>query len=153
MRIEIQETHPAAPGKKMAAVVALGGQRYSVWPEQLAALRIGEMFDVEVESWERNGRKHHKIVQATPVNGTASHTANSNGAAKPASNGSGSAPAVGPVSATEAAFVRELLVAMVMKGDVVATNKRQMFDAALMLRGLYGATFRGCGNGQGGGHE
>ncbi len=151
MRIEIQETHPAGPGKKMASVVALGGQRYSVWPEQLAALRVGEMFDVEVESWESNGRKHHKIVQATPVNGAASQTAN--GATKPATSSNGCAPAAGPANATEAAFVRELLVAMINKDYVVPTDKRAMYDAALMLRGLYGATLGGRVNGNGGGHE
>ncbi len=153
MLIEIAETHPAAPGKKMATVVASGGQRYGVWPEMLADFRIGGKFDVEVDSWQSNGRTLQKITKATPVNGTASHAANGNGTTKPAGNGNGHTPAAGAVSATEAAFVREVLVAMIMKGDVVATNERQMLSTTLRLRSLYSAAFGGRANGNGGGDE
>jgi hypothetical protein len=145
MQIQIQETHPAAPGKKMAAVVATGGQRYSVWPEMLSSLLIGGTFEVQVESWESSGRTLQKIEKATPVNGAAP---TGNGAAK--TNGHASAPAAPAGSTGEAEFVGRALHALILKGEVPYT-KRALYDATELLRGLYGATFGGRGNGTGGG--
>ncbi len=153
MLIAVAETHPPKAGGRVAHVVAADGAKFEIWPDKLGGIQVGGRYEVEVEDREYNGRTFRKIVKATPVNGVTSHTANGNGTTKPAGNGNGHAPATGPVSATEAAFVREVLVAMIMKGDVVATNKRQMLDTTLMLRCLYGATFGGRAKGNGGGDE
>ena len=78
------------------------------------------------------------------------HTASGNGTTKPAGNGNGHAPLTGPATATESAFVREVLCAFIQKGDVPYT-KQALYDATMALRGLYRATLGGSGNGQGGG--
>lgn len=64
MLIEIAETRPAAPGKKVATVVAAGGQRFHIWPENLAHLRVGGKYEVEVTDREYNGRIYRKITKA-----------------------------------------------------------------------------------------
>jgi hypothetical protein len=140
MLIEIKEMHPAGPGKKMAAIVAATGQRYSIWPEQLAKLKVGATFDADVESWESNGRTLQKITKFAPVNDAATNGASApatgNGAAK--ANGHVPAPAVPTVA--ETAFVGRALHALILKGDVTY-DKRSLYDAVTLLRGLYGATF------------
>jgi hypothetical protein len=136
MLIEIAETHPPQNGKKVATVVAAGGQKFEIWPEQLAGLHVGARYDVDVAEREYNGRTIRKITKATPANG----------AAKPTANGNASTGA----TSGEPEFVATLLAALVMKGEV-ANNKRQLFDATEMLRGLWGATFGGR-HGNGGAH-
>lgn len=145
MLIQIQETHPAGPGKKMATIVAADGQRYGVWPENLAKLRVGATFDVDVEQWESNGRTHQKITKFAPVNGDqgvgGTGKANGNGAAK--ANGNGHAP---PAPNGEPEFVGRVLAAMIANGAVSLNgdpdhDSRQLYGATNMLRGLYGATF------------
>jgi hypothetical protein len=136
MLIEIAETHPPQNGKKVAKVIAKGGQEFEIWPEKLAGIQVGARYEIDVAEREYNGRTIKKITKATPANGAA---------AKPAANGS----ATGTTAHTdgEPAFVATVLAALIMKGEV-ANNKRQMFDATEMLRGLWGATFGGRhGNG------
>ena len=133
MLIEVTETHPPKFGKKVATVVAAGGEKFEIWPEKLADLKAGARYDVDVEERDYNGRTFPKITKATPVNG----------AAKPAN---GHAPTATTADG-EPEFVATVLAALIMKGEV-ANNKRQMFDATEMLRGLWGATFGGRhGNG------
>jgi hypothetical protein len=133
MLIEIAETHPPGYGKKVATVIAKGGDRFEIWPEKLADLKAGARYDVDVEERDYNGRTFRKITKATPVNG----------AAKPAN---GHAPTATTADG-EPEFVATVLAALIMKGEV-ANNKRQLFDATQMLRGLWGATFGGQqGNG------
>src|SRR5260370_5890572 len=45
-------------------------------------------------------------------------------------------------TSNESEFVATVLAALIMKGEV-ANNKRQLFEATNMLRGLLGATFGG----------
>jgi len=125
-----RETHPAPAGRKSATVVARGGQKFDVWPEQLANFQVGAKYDIDVSERTFKGRTYQSITKATPANG----------AAKPTTNGS----ATGTTAHTdsEPQFVATVLAALVMKGEVV-NNKRQLFEATNMLRGLWGATFGG----------
>jgi len=133
MLIEIAETHPPQYGKKVATVIAKGGDKFEIWPEKLADLKAGAKYEVDVAERDYNGRTIRKITKATPVNG----------AAKPAN---GHAPTA-TTADCEPEFVATVLAALIMKGEV-ANNKRQLFDATVMLRGLWGATFGGQqGNG------
>jgi hypothetical protein len=157
MLIQIQETHPAAPGKKMAAVVAADGTRYGVWPEKLAKLRIGGTYDVAVESWESNGRTLQKIVKFAPVNGAnpngngTSAPAASNGAAKANGHSNGHTPAVPPAPSGEAEFVGRALHGLILKGEV-SYSHRNIHEATAMLREVWRETTNTWTNGNGGGH-
>jgi hypothetical protein len=130
MLIEIAETHPPQYGKKVATVVAAGGQKFEIWPEKLAGIQVGAKYEVDVAEREYNGRVIQKITKATPVNGAARSTA-ANGHSAPA-----------PVTNGEPEFVATVLAALIMKGEV-QNNKRQLLDTTNMLRGLWGATFGG----------
>src|SRR5258708_15116309 len=98
--------------------------------EQLANFQVGAKYDIDVSERTFKGRTYQSITKATPANG----------AAKPTTNGS----ATGTTAHTdsEPQFVATVLAALVMKAEVV-NNKRQLFEATNMLRGLWGATFGG----------
>jgi len=136
MLIEVTETHPPKFGKKVATVVAAGGEKFEIWPEKLADLHAGARYEIDVEERDYNGRTIRKITKfakATPMNG----------AAKPAANGNAGTGA----TSGEPEFVATVLAALIMKGEV-QNNKRQLFETTNMLRGLWGATFGGQqGNG------
>jgi hypothetical protein len=83
MLIEIAETHPAQVGRKSATVIAKGGQKFDVWPEQLANFRVGAKYDVDVSERTFKGRTYQSITKATPADGAA----RTNGAAASAANG------------------------------------------------------------------
>jgi len=136
MLIEVAETHPPQYGKKVATVIAKGGDKFEIWPEKLVDLKAGAKYEVDVAEREYNGRTIRKITNATPVNGTA----------KPAN---GHAPTATTADG-EPEFVATVLAALILKGEV-ANNKRQLFDATQMLRGLWGATFGGEQNNGGSG--
>jgi hypothetical protein len=129
MLIEIAETHPPQFGKKVAKVVAAGGQEFEIWPEKLAGLQVGGRYEIDVAEREYNGRTIRKITKATPANG----------AAKP--NGNGAATTIMPVGG-EPQFVATVLAALIGAGEV-KHDKRELYEATLMLRGLWGATFGG----------
>jgi hypothetical protein len=125
MQIQIQEMHPARPGKKMASVVAGDGQRYGIWPEQLVNLRVGGKFDVEVESWESNGRTLQKITKVTPASEvTPSPQHNSSGQIARGLDG-------------EAEFVGRALHALILKGEVC---QKEIAITTQMLRNVWRAT-------------
>jgi hypothetical protein len=128
MLIEVTETHPPKFGKKVATVVAAGGEKFEIWPEKLADLHAGARYEIDVEERDYNGRTIRKITKATPVNGTAK-PANGHTTVTTTANG-------------EPEFVAKVLAALIMKGEV-QNNKRQLFEATQMLRGLWGATFGG----------
>ncbi len=151
MLIQVQETHPPKAGGKVAHVVAKDGQRFEIWPDRLGGIHVGQRYDIEVEARDYQGRTFHKIIKAVPVNGAAHPTTNQDGAARAAGNGNGRASAAAGSISTEAAFVRDVLAALILKGEVPYT-KRALYDATELLRGLYGATFGTRGNGHGGDH-
>jgi hypothetical protein len=132
MLIEIAETHPAQVGRKSATVVAKSGQKFDVWPEQLGDFRIGARYDVDVSERTFKGRTYQSITKATPVNGAA------NGATTPAASNGHAAPS--PATSGEPEFVATILSALITAGEV-KNDKRQLFEATNMLRGLWGATF------------
>ncbi len=48
MLIEVAETHPPQYGKKVATVIAKGGDKFEIWPEKLADLKAGAKYEVDV---------------------------------------------------------------------------------------------------------
>jgi hypothetical protein len=129
MLIEIAETHPPQVGKKVATVIAKGGDKFEIWPEKLTDLRVGAKYEVDVAERDYNGRTIRKITKATPVNGHA---------ASPAT-----------ATAGEPEFVATILAALITAGEI-KSDKAQLFHTTNMLRGLWGATFGGQqGNGGG----
>jgi hypothetical protein len=129
MLIEIAETHPPQFGKKVATVIAKGGDKFEIWPEKLTDLRVGAKYDVDVAEREYSGRTIRKITKATPANSVAHPTTN------------GSAPAAA-TALCEAEFVARALAGLIAAGEV-KYDKKQLYEATLMLRGLWGATFGG----------
>ncbi len=133
MLIEIAETHPPQFGKKVATVVAKSGDKFEIWPEKLAGLAVGGRYEVDVAEREFNGRTIRKITKARPASSDPSATA-------PAAR-NGCAPAA-PVTGDEGEFVGRTLAALILKGEV-RYSKQQLYEATLMLRGLWSATFGG----------
>jgi hypothetical protein len=124
MLIEITETHPPAFGKKVATVIAKGGDKFEIWPEKLADFQVSARYDVDVAERSYNGRTIRKITKATPANGAAR-------------------PRGGAVAADgESQFVGAVLAGLIAAGEV-KNDKKQLYDATMMLRGLWGAAFGG----------
>jgi hypothetical protein len=125
MLIEIAETHPAQVGRKSATVVAKGGQRFDVWPENLADFQVGAQYHVDVSERTFKGRTYQSITKATPANG----------AAKPTNGGAAATDG-------ESQFVGAVLAGLIGAGHV-AYDKKELYHATQLLRGLWGATFGG----------
>jgi hypothetical protein len=54
--IEIAAIRPPKEGKKVATVVAGDGRSFEIWPEKAAPLKIGERYDIEIETREAGRR-------------------------------------------------------------------------------------------------
>jgi hypothetical protein len=138
MLIEIAETHPAQVGRRSATVIAKGGQKFDVWPEQLADFRVGAQYEVELSERQYKGRTYQSITKARPTNGATTPAAN--GAARP--NGANGHIAPAPGTTGEPEFVGRALSALIAAG-AVKYDKVQLLAATDMLRGLWGVTFGG----------
>jgi hypothetical protein len=128
MLIEIAETHPPGYGRKSATVIAKGGQKFDVWPEQLADFRVGAQYEVELSKRQFKGRTYQSITKARPAKGAPAPAANGHDVIVPAPG--------------EAQFVGAVLGGL-CAGGAVKNDKKQLYEATLMLRGLWGAAFGG----------
>jgi hypothetical protein len=131
MLIEIAEKHPAAPGKKVARIVAAGGATFDIWPEQLGSIQIGGKYDVEVTDREYNGRVYRKITNGTAAQ--ASSTQRTNG------NGNGHYKPTAPQD-SERMFTCSLLNAFIRAGQI-EPNEEHLVKAIEVLRRAYRRTF------------
>ena len=125
--IEIAAIRPPKEGKKVATVVAGDGRSFEIWPEKAAPLKIGERYDIEVETREFNGRPIRKIVKAKPAAATANGS--TNGHAKPSA----------PCDA-ELMFVSSTLNAFIATGKI-GLDARELGTATQLLRLLWSHTF------------
>jgi hypothetical protein len=126
--IEIASIRPPKEGKKVATVVSDKGQSFEMWPEKAAALKIGERYDIEIETREFNGRPIRKIIKAKPAD-TANGSAN--GHAKPSE----------PTSCdAEMMFVSATLNAFIAAGKI-GLDARELGQATTLLRMLWSHTF------------
>jgi hypothetical protein len=141
MLIEIAETHPVAPGKKVATVVAVGGAKFDIWPEQLGSIQVGKRYEIETRDRVYNGRTYRKITKATPYGAadgavaaaTAARTAT---AALPPANGY----AVGNGAGKDRQiFVQGMLQSALRSGEL-KFEKTALYHATCMLMQLYNHT-------------
>jgi hypothetical protein len=140
MLIEVAETHPAPPGKKVASVIAVGGAKFDIWPEQLGSILVGGRYEVEVSQREFNGRIYQKITKATPVNGTAAAAPTSTAKPAPAQCGNGdSCRRTDPIDG-ECLFVCAALTAFIEAGKV-EPELGKVTNAITVLRAAYQKTF------------
>jgi hypothetical protein len=142
MLIEVAEKHPAQAGKKVATVIAAGGDTFQIWPEQLASIQVGSRYEVEVTDREYNGRVYHKITKATAVSlerpsGNGARQAHSPN--KGSGNGNGYYRATSPQD-SERMFVCSLLNAFIQAGQI-EPNEEQVVKAIEVLRRAYRRTF------------
>jgi hypothetical protein len=128
--IEVKETHPPTGSRRSGTVVTIDGAQFDCWPNLMRTIQVGKRYDVETST---NERGYTSITKATPANGAAPVDA------APSSFDKGSG--LPGASAGEAEFVGRALAALILKGDVIYT-KKSLYDATLLLRDLYGATFR-----------
>jgi hypothetical protein len=136
MLIEISELHPAAPGRKTGTIVAVGGTRFSVWPEQLAQVQVGRRYDVEISERTWQGRTLQSVTKITPYgNGdsTIAAKAATRTAAVAPGNGFGTASTSG---LDRQMFVHGLLVALIRAGQV-GNDKVHLYRTTTMLMQLY----------------
>jgi hypothetical protein len=124
--IEIASIRPPKEGKKVATVVSDKGQSFEMWPEKAAALKIGERYDIEIETREFNGRPIRKITKAKQVG-----AANGNARSIPISTT--------PADA-ELAFVSSTLNAFIAAGKI-GLDARELGQATQLLRMLWSHTF------------
>ena len=136
MLIEIAEKKPAAPGKKVAKVVAVGGASFDIWPEKLADIEVGKRYEVETADREFNGRTYRRIEKATLY--ATSVTVDSAVATKAAARTS----APGPNGYSNGGnkdlqiFVQGVLQALIKAGQV-GNNKEHLYHTTTMLMQLF----------------
>jgi hypothetical protein len=139
--IQVLETHPAAPGKKTATVVAAGGDKFSVWPEQLAQIRVGQRYEVEIAERVWQGRTLQSITKITPYGngeGAVAAAAVTRMEPAPAPNGN-RYRRTDPVD-SERMFVCAALTAFIKAGRV-EPELGKVSNAITVLRTAYQKTF------------
>jgi hypothetical protein len=140
MLIEVAETHPAPPGKKVASVIAVSGAKFDIWPEQLGSIQVGGRYEVEVSQREFNGRVYQKITKATPVNGTAVTAPASTAKPVAAQYGNGNSYRRTDPVASERMFVCSALTAFIRSGKI-EPELGKVTNAIQVLRTAYQRTF------------
>jgi hypothetical protein len=123
--IEIAAIRPPKEGKKVATVVAGDGRSFEIWPEKAAPLKIGERYDIEIETREFNGRPIRKITKAKPAE---------------ANNNARSIPISTTPADAELAFVSSTLNAFIAAGKI-NLDARELGNATHLLRRLWNHTF------------
>jgi hypothetical protein len=124
--IEIASIRRPKEGKKVATVVAGDGRSFEIWPEKAAPLKIGERYDIEIETREFNGRPIRKITKAKPAQ---------------AANGNARSIAISSAPAgAELAFVSSTLNAFIAAGKI-GLDARELSQATQLLRLLWNHTF------------
>jgi hypothetical protein len=136
MLIEISELHPAAPGRKTGTVVAAGGTRFSVWPEQLAQVQIGHRYDVEISERTWQGRTLQSITKITPY-GNGHSTVAAKAATRTAAVAAGKGFGISGLD--RQMFVQGLLVALIRAGQV-GNEKTHLYRTTTMLMQLFDHT-------------
>ena len=127
--IEIASFRPPKEGKKVATVVAGDGRSFEIWPEKAAPLKVGERYDIEVETREFNGRPIRKITKAKPAAAAVNGNGSTNGHAKPSAS-----------SDAELMFVSSTLNAFIAAGKI-GLDAREFGTATQLLRLLWSHTF------------
>jgi len=136
--IAIAAIRPPKEGKKVATVVADDGRAFEIWPEKAAPLKVGERYDIEVETREFQGRPIRKIVKAKPAPAQAAN-GNANGPADTTP-----APVPPPAADAELRFVSATLNAFIAAGKV-GLDARELGQATQLLRMLWSHTFGAAG--------
>jgi hypothetical protein len=131
MLIEVARIEPPSGNRKVGKVTTVTGLDFEIWPDKLAALRVGARYNIEVAEREYRNKTYRKITKLLPANG---HS-NGHGATNGAKASITLAPP-GPDHEAEWQFVRELLAAGLSTGAVnfAAPDLR---SAITMLRTLW----------------
>jgi hypothetical protein len=116
-----------------ATVVAAGGTKFQIWPEQLAQVQVGQRYEVEIAERVWQGRTLQSITKIMPYG-------NGDGAVAAAAAARTNGHNIGNSSRNERqAFVRDVL-ALIRAGQV-GNDKSHLYHATVMLTQLYDHTF------------
>lgn len=132
MLIEVSETHPPRPGKRVAYVHTSTGERYEIWPDKLNQIQVGKKYEVTTKTRQYEGRDIVSIVKVTPAMMETIH--HSNGSA--VNQLAGSAPQASPFPG-EAEYVGRVMAALIAKGDL---DKTKIPEATEWLRKVWRTT-------------
>ena len=131
MLIEVARIEPPSGNRKVGKVTTVTGLDFEIWPDKLAALRVGARYNVEVAEREFRNKTYRKITKVLPANGHSNGHSATNGAKAPIAL----APP-NPAHEAEWQFVRELLAAGLSTG-AVNFAAQDLRGAITMLRALW----------------
>ena len=115
MLIEVKEIHDPKPGGKVARIVAGDGQSYEIWPDKLPGDAVGKHYEIEVKEREYSGRTIKSIAKITPA-------AAPDGKSESYRREVGNITTLAASSSGEAEFVGRVLAALIIKGEVTASQ-------------------------------
>jgi hypothetical protein len=131
MLIEVARIEPPSGNRKVGKVTTVTGLDFEIWPDKLAALRVGARYNIEVAEREFRNKTYRKITKLLPVNG------HSNGHGT--INGTKAQIALAPPNPAHEAewqFVRDLLAAG-LSTSAVNFAAQDLRGAITMLRALW----------------
>lgn len=144
MRIVVQSIKPPAEGKKRYLITTADGQKFGVYPNQIALFHEGCAYDIETKSWQaQNGFPMTDIEKATKVQGAPPPAASAaprepfvSGSYRPGANSALTTPDA-PMSKDEQIFVQGIVQALIRSGEVGLDNTEA---AVNKMRGIWKRT-------------
>lgn len=122
MIIEVTETHPPAPGKRVGYIHTSTGQRFECWPDKMNTIVVGRSYEVELREREYNGRTITSVAKIAPADGA---PASDPRPINRSENGS---------AAGEAEYVGRVLAALIEAGQI---DKQSIAAATSWLRKVW----------------
>lgn len=130
-----------AGDNKPGSIVGMDGSRLGAWPETICLFEVGKTYEVEFTEAVKNNRTYRNVKGAKLATPAPAREPFVSGAYR--SNEATSVPPAGhrlPSSDDERIFVVALLKSMIESGQI-KNDKRALWEATQMLRGLYRFTF------------
>jgi hypothetical protein len=141
LTMTIKSIKPPSADKKRGILIGSDDQIIGVFAEKISLFQTGHTYEIDYSETSSSGNTYRNVKGAKEIDGPKPEA----GAAKPApaSNGYNSYRETCAKDA-ERMFVCANLVALIRAGEVKC-DKRQLWDATQMLRGLWQHTFGEAG--------
>jgi hypothetical protein len=134
IRMTVKYVNPPKAGKNRGSIKGADDSFLGVFADKLHLFEAGKTYDIEYLEQSVNGVVYKNVKSATAIEGGTTTAAASASIPRESNGGYGN------VNKDEQIFVCALLKELIASGSI-KYDKRELWEATNLLRGLWGATF------------